>query len=179
VRLPLHISLSRPLALKTEQKDGFLCDLQTSIAKSDARAFNATPLDLVWHPNEERTRWFLVLRLQRPAGDGDDLRSLLNICNGVAGRFRQPLLYTESTSENTDDAHDAKTEVHDSFHISLAWSLHPAESDLESVPVPVQKANDSSTMLEQVKKLRVPFAEVKVRIGQDVFSIPLQKPRKR
>jgi hypothetical protein len=160
VQLPLHISLSRPLALKTANKDTFLANLTTAITATSVRAITAVPDTLIWHPNEDRTRWFLVLSLERP--ESDQLRSLLGVCNKLAGEYGQPLLYQTSKRKGKEgEVDDGK------FHVSLAWSLTEQNGEVK-----VGKG-----MHERLKKLPMEFDEVKVRIGQDVTGIPLRKRR--
>lgn len=151
VQLPLHISLSRPLTLKTANKDTFLINLTSAITTSKLHAFTVSPATLVWHSNEDSTRWFLVLSLQRP--HHDELRSLLAICNQLAKDFEQPLLY-----EGADDG---------KFHVSVAWSLTPQEGEVRL----------SEGFGAKLRDLLMGFREVKVRIGQDVTSISLKKRR--
>lgn len=176
VQQPLHVSLSRPLALKTETKDVFLQELESAITGSSVRAFTVRPLDAVWHANEDRTRWFLVLRLQRPPAN--ELRTLLKKCNALAVQFNQPLLYHGDTSTENDDSQDLHDSgIHDSFHISVAWSLKFEESkQAQSGPVNVDV---SPALLKQFEGLNIEFSELKVRVGQDVHSIPLQQARER
>ncbi|KAF7196769.1 U6 snRNA phosphodiesterase [Pseudocercospora fuligena] len=163
VQLPLHVSLSRPLALKTNQKDEFVSKLEKAIGEASVRAFEVQPLELVWHPNEHRTRWFLVLRLQRPAGD--ELKNLLKTCNGLAKSLDQPLLYAEGHNEDSN-----------AFHVSIAWSLKPeGRKGADTGPSP---QNVSAESLEKLKAFRVEFSDVKVRIGQDVRSVALRSSRK-
>jgi hypothetical protein len=162
VPLPLHISLSRPLTLKTTTKDTFLTRLTTSIKETSVRAFTAAPSALTWHPNEDRTRYFLVLSLQRP--EHDELRGLLEVCNQVAAEFEQPLLYRSAARKGKGKV----AEVEDGkFHLSVAWSLSPQEGEVE---VPEE-------LKESVRRLTINFEEVKVRIGQDVTGIPLRRRR--
>ncbi|USW54745.1 Putative U6 snRNA phosphodiesterase Usb1 [Septoria linicola] len=176
VQQPLHVSLSRPLALKTEDKDDFLQELESAITGSSVRTFTVRPLDLVWHANEDRTRWFLVLRLQQPSAD--ELQTLLKKCNALAAQFNQPLLYHGGSSiagDDSEDLHDSGP--HDSFHISVAWSLKFEDSkQAQSGPVNVDV---SPALLEQLEGLKIKFSEVKVRVGQDVHSTPLQQARER
>ena len=66
VPLPLHISLSAPLVLRTETKDGFLAALLTSfksLAKKHSSGITVNPDHLSWHLNEDGSRGFLVLRV--------------------------------------------------------------------------------------------------------------------
>ncbi|TKA53640.1 hypothetical protein B0A49_10281, partial [Cryomyces minteri] len=66
VALPLHISLSRPLILQTDQKDAFLTSMTSALTHSGVKPFTVSPTSLVWHPNDGGSRYFLVLRLARP-----------------------------------------------------------------------------------------------------------------
>lgn len=170
VQLPLHISLSRPLALKTEQKDAFLAELKKAISGTGVRTFAVSPTNLIWHPNEDRTRWFLVLKLQRPAGD--ELQQMLGASNDTAAGFDQPLLYQNKHARSADKSANTPIEA---FHISVAWSLQSPTAQPAKHGGLHQAV--SSAVLEQMGKLEVNFEEVKVRIGQDVTSIPLQKAR--
>lgn len=171
VRQPLHVSLSRPLALKTEHKDTFFDRLKTSISIAGVSAFSVRPLDLVWHPNEDQTRWFLVLRLQRPSCD--ELRILLERSNDLARQYNQPLLYGHRTFSSS---HVPEAWEHDNFHISIAWSIQPRQKSASAGPVEVVI---SDQLLQKLKASDLTFREVKVRIGQDVHSIPLRQARKR
>jgi hypothetical protein len=174
VALPLHISLSRSLGLRTEQKDEFFLSLKDSISGSGARAFETYFEQLQWHPNEDRTRWFLVLRV---ADKDEVLLKLLHTCNSVAVKYAQPKLYED------DHAHDEMkqssrrmSKITEKFHISIAWSLEePPSSSVTS------DSNAACTMdlPPAIHSLRVPFGEVKVRIGQDVTSMPLDQRRRR
>lgn len=163
------------MALKTDQKDSFFPRLRSAIAATSVRAFIVKPLDLIWHANEDRTRWFLVLRLRRSAND--ELRKLLKSCNDLALTFGQPLLYEARKPEPKNVSDEQDQPAHDSFHISIAWCLRPVGADehrkegslLQSLP---------PTFLERLQKLDIGFEEVKVRIGQDVNSHTLPKPRK-
>jgi U6 snRNA phosphodiesterase len=160
VPLPLHISLSRPLVLRTEQRAAFLDQLKTSVQACGARAFTTRPIDVRWHPNEVGNRWFLVLGLEKT--DGGELPRLLAACNQVAKVFEQPLLYAE-------DGRDGG-KASDKFHISIAWSLEPQESGV---------TGNLPSLPEGAKEMQIPFPEVKIRIGQDVTTIPLLAARRK
>jgi hypothetical protein len=162
VQLPLHVSLSRPLTLKTAQKDDFLANLTTSVTTSNVRAFTVSPATLTWHPNEDSTRWFLVFGLQRP--ENDELRILLSACNGIAGEFDQPLLYQKASSSQKRWSAELP---HERFHVSVAWSLKEQAGDVD-LP---------GEMMVRLEGLKIDFEEIKVRIGQDVTGIPLKKRR--
>src|SRR4051812_31170333 len=52
--LPLHVSLSRTLQIKTEDREPFLESLTTSLRRVAVRAFHFHFLGLKWVPNYER-----------------------------------------------------------------------------------------------------------------------------
>ncbi|KAK3617413.1 poly(U)-specific 3'-to-5' RNA exonuclease [Elasticomyces elasticus] len=189
VSLPLHVSLSRPLSLGAEQKVVFLAQLKEAMTGCGVRCFEVSSGRLRWHPNELSTRWFLVLQLRKPAHD--ELGKLLRSCNDVAKAFGQPLLYsaaddideggthgTEAENENEDGV----VEGEGKFHISLAWSL--TEPNIANGPSRLVQGKgvegEASSILAsdaELADLVVHFAEVKVRIGQDVHSLPLPAAR--
>ncbi|KAK5700171.1 poly(U)-specific 3'-to-5' RNA exonuclease [Elasticomyces elasticus] len=193
VSLPLHVSLSRPLSLGTEQKDLFLGQTKQAVSSSSVRVFDAVPGGLRWHPNELRTRWFLVLQLRKP--EGDELAKLLRSCNEIAGEFEQPLLYTQDSimGEPLDAAkHEGRqTDEGGKFHISLAWSLTEpkdgtagatatATATTQLAQGKAEKSEARGTPLvskAELEDLSILFSEVKVRIGQDVHSLPLPAAR--
>jgi U6 snRNA phosphodiesterase len=162
VAQPLHVSLSRPLALKTDQKATFLAKLQDAIFEGKIKAFDVHAKEFAWHPNESKTRWFLVLRLEAST----NLSKLLDLCNGTAKAFGQPLLYDCATR--------------DSFHISIAWSLQPLKSreDDGKVEAPTDTAGIPYALLGRLDSLSVQFDGVKIRVGQDVHNIALKAARR-
>lgn len=178
VALPLHISLARPLTLKTEQKDHFLARLQETVSHSNVPTFTIQPKDLAWHSNENSTRWFLVLRLQRSAEL--EMVRLLEACNYVANDFAQPLLY--ASRDERGRVH-AASEVSEKFHISVAWALEaPGMRDGSGRRSPAIDATEPGLpceLLERLNDLSIPIGEVKVRIGQDVHAVPLRAARRR
>ncbi|CAN8101038.1 unnamed protein product [Discula destructiva] len=115
--LPLHISLSRPFVLRTEQKDAFLEDMllrgrDIAGAAGAGAGFGATPFELcadglAWFRSKEGGRSFLVLRVRsssaQPAQQGNgakkktkknpELAALLARCNELVGAYGQPRLY--------------------------------------------------------------------------------------
>ncbi|KAK1811837.1 poly(U)-specific 3'-to-5' RNA exonuclease [Friedmanniomyces endolithicus] len=171
VCLPLHVSLSRPLVLqKTAHKEPFVRQLGQAIARCNARAFRAVPTSLRWHPNELGTCWFLVLQLP----ENRELAQLLSSCNDVAALFDQPLLYTEGV--DASHAQDDKKKTNRGFHISIAWSLNEPESagdDPPGKPWAEQPRTSRADSDRRLAGLSIAFSEIKVRVGQDVSSIPL------
>lgn len=168
---PLHISLSRPLTLKTNQKDNFLQNLKNAVREGGVKAIDSHIKDLAWHPNESKTRWFLVVRLQTCSS----ISKLLDLCNGTAKQFNQPLLYAETETPIKDSI------AQDQFHISIAWSLNAPElrgdGNTKSSDVQSDASSIPYSLLSRLTALSVHFGEVKIRIGQDVHSIPLKARR--
>lgn len=175
VALPLHVSLSRPLVLKTEHKDDFFNSLREAISSSGAREFETSFERLQWHPNEDRTRWFLVLRV---LDEDDALLKLLRTCNSVAVEYGQPKLYEDDDVHGGGRRPSRQTpKISEKFHISIAWSLEEPPSSGRTIAG--ETACDARDLPPAVHSLRVPFGEVKVRIGQDVTSMPLDPRRRR
>ena len=176
VTLPLHISLSRPLTLQTEQKENYLAALRISIGETLVPAFNVKIRDLIWHPNEDFTRWFLVLRLEQLKRG--ELDHMLNVCNKTAAQFGQTLLYSKRGPRKGQES----IEDHEpgNFHISIAWSLNAppkAKVQSETTSRAISPIGIPAHMLEALCELKIDFAEIKVRIGQDVTPIRLKEKR--
>jgi len=187
--LPLHISLSRPIGFATEQKDAFLASLQYAIKSSGIRPFHVLFSDLDWVPNFEKTRWFLVLRLQVPNGDG--LNKLLHVCNNSVQEYGQPPLYAKAIERKTPKktpgkakygsavarrGSESKTDwsgmqdLSNAFHISIAWTLEPPTQDLVDVTKSV-----AAEQLGEVRKISLAVEELKAKIGNLVTGLRLQK----
>lgn len=136
---------------------------------TDTLRFNITFYDLDWVSNYEKTRWFLVLRVQKPKDDC--LNRLLRISNRSLTRFDQPPLYESPTSIETKAPgrhHQAEGPLEDyshCFHISLAWTL--------TQPSSIAKERVANIDLQKVKGFTVHFDSVKAKIGNNVSSIPL------
>ena len=149
--------------------------------------FNVTISSLDWVPNFEKTRWFLVLRLQQPPSNG--LNKLLHISNKVVQQYEQPTLYitlpevvrrsakTESKgsqdarrgSESKIDWSDMQ-EVSDAFHVSIAWKLERPSFEL--------LATTKSMVVDgfdDVKKTSFKVEEMKAKVGNAVNNIPLPR----
>jgi hypothetical protein len=159
-QLPLHISLSAPLVLKTEQRSDFEEAVEEAIKSRRIPIFETTIQGVRWERNFDGTRYFLVLRISMD----DELNMLLDCCNGCAKQFNLPLLYaTGRTSEDRTDA----------FHISIAWQL--------AAPTLKHKVVIAHPGIEKLKKVvqverTLGFEVVKLKIGNMVKDIPLRKP---
>jgi len=124
---------------------------------------------LRWVSNQNKTRWFLVLKVRKPADNS--LNLLLGECNGIASSCSQPQLYqslaeSASKSGNPDRASQGKImDASDFFHFSIAWSLSapPKQDGVESV--------EHQQLPDCVQSLRAGCEGVKVKIGNTVTSI--------
>ena len=145
--------------------------------------------------NEDKSRWFLVLRLKQ---DGEDrLSKLLQIANETAAEYGQPLLYAHSSHVRMNDREEMrsarpahKTNSRRSapqplqassaavskdrpsddfgFHISIAWTLEaPSESMLA-------KVEETATGFDPFK---VEISSVKVKMGNGIHVVPLTEAR--
>lgn len=138
--------------------------------------------------NYEQTRWFLVLRAQKPTNDG--LNRLLGLSNRSLASFGQPPLYEKTGSESCSDTdrigtpdprrqqkqqqqqEDVKLpaitgDYSHCFHISLAWSLtEPSLDDKERL---------ARIDLGGLQGSEVCFDCVKAKVGNNITSIPLPR----
>ncbi|PKY05968.1 hypothetical protein P168DRAFT_326267 [Aspergillus campestris IBT 28561] len=164
VRLPLHISLSRPAVLRTEQRQSFMTVFQTAIQKSHIEAVTTTVETLDCVSNFDKTRWFYVLRVSRPADDS--LNRLLGLSNRYLALFDQPPLYANSTDgDRKQVSGEPSGDYSRCFHISLAWSL--TEPSLEA------RERIASMDLRSLGEIEVRFDCVKAKIGNQISSISL------
>ena len=144
-----------------------------------------------WTANYEKTRWFLVMRLDRAPQDG--LNELLRMSNTVVQKFGQPTLYTDSQSSRA--AHPIYPQGHKkpqrgskkpgsasskdplshmelanyvdasaSFHFSIGWTLTAPSGSLS------KKLDHAS---HDFQAMRISVTSVKVKIGNSITSIPL------
>ncbi|KAH8689033.1 U6 snRNA phosphodiesterase Usb1 [Talaromyces proteolyticus] len=180
VQLPLHISLSRPVVLATEQKHAFAELFENSIQESPIKPFTVIPETLDWVSNSEKTRWFLVMRIRKPPND--ELNALLRISNQTLAKFNQPSLYESQTSitrsskkrgsnknlslagkYSNDDV--TSQDLSDRFHISLAWCLDEPSLEIQE--------KTSGIDVKPLQSLKIIFNSVKAKIGNVVKSFNL------
>lgn len=159
VQLPLHISLSAPLVLETDQKDTFAQAVKDAITDVGARSFSVRLRAADWVPNFDQTRYFLVLKLTRPRHD--ELNKLLDACNQCARDSKLPELYHELRTE----PHAKRDDNEDYFHISVAWTLDAPSLEAKKA---VQKA-----MPARLEQTTVSFTTVKLKIGNVVHDVAL------
>lgn len=144
--------------------------IESRIANGLSR-FSVSPCSLDWVSNYERTRWFLVLRVTKPTND--NLNRLLSLSNRSLAHFGQPSLYAGNPAspvhrlgrhENIKP-HTQPEELSHCFHVSLAWSL------IE--PTTEQKERIDAVDIRRLRILSIHFDCVKVKIGNNISSIPL------
>lgn len=148
-------------------------------------SFNVSFADLNWVPNFENTRWFLVLKIQRPESNG--LNKLLHVCNVVVQEHRQPPLYSKSTINESDsvkrtpgkrrtansNAPSMWKNIEDlspAFHISIAWTLTTPSPELLESTKSVKQDH-----LNKLKQISVVVDEIKAKVGNVVTNMPLPK----
>jgi hypothetical protein len=192
--------------LATEQKDGFLDSLGHTVKSSGVRPwvnplvqhnghvtkihrFNVLFSGLDWVPNFEKTRWFLVLRLKAP--DGNGLNKLLHVCNIAIQEYGQPSLYAKAVERKKPKKTrgpgkygrmanrrgselkmdwSSMQDLSNAFHISIAWTLESPNQYLLD-----ETKSFATEQLGEVKTLAVEVEEIKAKLGNVVTSIPLQK----
>ncbi|KAF1997668.1 hypothetical protein P154DRAFT_440761 [Amniculicola lignicola CBS 123094] len=181
--LPLHISLSRTLQIRTDDRDNFLETLNNCLQKAAIKTFPVEFAELKWVPNYQRNRWFLVLSTAKPPDD--ELNRLLNACNEAARRCGHPGLYTGGDGDGPMEGNTPRAAVKKQklatrrsraekeqidrtamFHITIAWNLEePAPEWLTLL--------DSINLHDLVKPPKAPFDVVKAKIGNVVHNIEL------
>lgn len=171
--------------LTQDEKDAFLEDARQALRSNDLRPFAVRLTDVAWHPNEDRTRWFLAMQTIEDEVTSR-LKLLLTRFNKVATKYGQPVLYEDNATHVNDESnlanivqaveHGAErsdtpaTTKRDGFHVSIAWSLKdPTQTGVEDI----DPHRFPSVVRAQIQRLLVAFAEVKVRIGKDVSVLPL------
>ncbi|KAH7399476.1 U6 snRNA phosphodiesterase Usb1 [Pyrenochaeta sp. MPI-SDFR-AT-0127] len=177
--LPLHVSLSRTLQIKTEDREAFLETLSSGLRKAAVRAFHFDFRNIKWVPNFERNRWFLVLNIKKP--EHDELNRLLIACNEAAETIGHSRLYMGDENEgpkedpgsvNNSKRRKSQHDEHDQidcsefFHISIAWNL--TEPDPEWISL-IQSVDVDKF----VQSPQAMFDTVKARIGNVVHNIAL------
>ncbi|KAL4798278.1 U6 snRNA phosphodiesterase Usb1 [Aspergillus venezuelensis] len=164
VQLPLHISLSRPVVLRKEERQPFMEAFEASLGNSNISPFDVQVESLDWVSNFEKTRWFYVLRAKRP--DKDSLNNLLHVSNRSLGLFGQPPLYEAASDSVKQDTGSASAgDYTGCFHISIAWSLEEPSAE--------EKERMENMDLGELSALKIRFDCVKAKIGNNVSSIPL------
>lgn len=164
--LPLHVSLSRPFVLRTDEKDAFLDRLIQDTARCHVPAFALAPYDLAWHRSPDSERSFLVLRVRGPSGTNDELSALLRTCNRLVASYGQPQLYAPGSP-----GHDGSNHASDAFHVSLAWSFIAPTAELSQKTAEVFARPEFRDAI--LSRISIPVEGVKAKIGNVVTNIAL------
>jgi len=158
--LPLHLSLSRPNVLRTEQREGFLETLEERLGKARIKPFTVEFPGLEWVANNDRTRWFLVLRASH--GGNTELPRLLQLTNSTFAVFGQPPLYSPHGG-NTNGS-----------HVSLAWSLTEPSADVQRVVEDKLGVGSGGVVLKgKGQSLRMEVNSIRVKIGNALHIVEL------
>ena len=124
---------------------------------------HTTSLD--WASNDEKSRWFVVLRLDHSKDDG--LNKLLHASNEACKLFGQPLLYKPRMAEQVrEPAHSQLQDLARHCHISIAWSLDQSAGTYGAA---------SGNHDVNVPRLKVPVDLIKVKMGNMVHSFSLSQ----
>ncbi|KAL6248976.1 poly(U)-specific 3'-to-5' RNA exonuclease [Rhinocladiella similis] len=164
---PLHISLSAPLVLKTDEKGPFQERVCSEVQQRRVSNFTVCVTGLAWVANHDGSRYFLVLKLGKPPND--ELNKLLSACNAVARRLGLTELYANQggcVDENDLREQLESSDMTDAFHISIAWALQEPE----------KQAQEQLLEVDDLKPLAIGFSELKLKMGNIVVDIPLTKP---
>ncbi|KAF8424528.1 U6 snRNA phosphodiesterase Usb1 [Tirmania nivea] len=150
---PLHVSLSRPNNLKTEERARFVDLLEERIHKARLKPFDIFFKGFEWVSNSDGTRWFFVMTAK---SEENELSTLLRLTNSSFAMYRQPALYSEHKGDN-------------GFHVTLGWSLEAPEKELMR-QLETDTGNEFKTQLSQ---LTMKVEEVKIKIGNIIKLLPL------
>jgi hypothetical protein len=154
---------------------------------TDLHSFDVVISSLDWVPNFEKTRWFLVLRVNAPGTDG--LNKLLHVANRVVQEHGQPPLYIKTAGEGNsnqpsesmrscstpirgeqDSQWDGMHDASSAFHVSIAWTLEPPSNAMIDATKSV-----AMNEFEDTKKASISVQEIKVKVGNVVTNVHLAK----
>jgi hypothetical protein len=139
---------------------------------------------LLWAPNHDRSRWFLVVGIRKPGGD--ELNKILHCCNSSCRQFDLATLYTPVEAERAGKTASAapirrqksthireQDDYSDFFHFSIGWMLEDPEESQKDFGI-IDKQ-----LLSEISSIKVRFDSVKVKIGNTISSVSLHKDAKR
>lgn len=199
--LPLHISLSRPFVLRTEQKDAFRETLSRRIASTAVAPFELRGCGLAWFRSAEASRSFLVLRVRsalqesqaRRRRSNPQLAALLEACNEAVAAQGQPRLYAaqdggggqvkdeEEVDQDVEgggvqpvggDGEEEGEGVDAAFHVSVAWSFAEPTEEIRARTAAVF-ASEIKRQKSVLEGIKIPVDSIKLKIGNAVTDIPL------
>ncbi|EON98320.1 hypothetical protein UCRPA7_6145 [Phaeoacremonium minimum UCRPA7] len=182
--LPLHVSLSRPFVLRTDEKDAFLEQLGEAVRGSGVAPFELRAPALAWHRSPDSNRSFLVLRVRSSSSSGNrggsrpdgqapgphnrELATLLERCNKLVASYGQPTLYQQKPGAEGGDGSGSAT---DAFHISIAWSFAEPTAELRDRTAAVFARDE---FRDAIPEIPVSVNEIKVKIGNVVTNVTLK-----
>ena len=160
---------------------------ETSFLLTKSFSFEVAIRGLEWVANYEKTRWFLVLKLERAPQNG--LNKLLHVSNETVTGFGQPSLYSESLKPSLD-GHSRKRQagrskqtfaatasssmgraapsnpddMSSSFHISIGWMLGAPMDGL---------GERLNTLGIDYQAVKVDVHTVKAKIGNGITAISI------
>ncbi|KAK4129413.1 hypothetical protein N657DRAFT_660773 [Parathielavia appendiculata] len=155
---PLHISLSRPIVLSSDDRATFLREVEAAIRASGIAAFGLACCRAEWHRTAESARSFLVLRLTE----------MLRRCNDVVAKYGQSRLYEWAEGDGQDE--EEGRWVGEAFHVSIAWSFVEPTEELVRV---TEQVFGSCSAKKRMRELRIPVEGVKVKIGNVITHVVL------
>ena len=210
--LPLHISLSRPINLATHQRQAFTDRLISDMSRFNVRpyvifsrlpifftqnwrwagSFDVSTNELDWVSNNEKSRWFLVMRIKKPPNN--ELNRLLQSANDAVTAFGQPPLYAQPESQPSVPTQGFATKARHSrhskpkfllkkapifspnpiidqssnFHISIGWYLGCPLAEISSATPPIHQLDT-----QNLPEFHFEVKSIKLKIGNSVTSISL------
>ncbi|KAH9824819.1 U6 snRNA phosphodiesterase Usb1 [Melampsora americana] len=150
----LHLSLSRPLALKAPQLKTFRIALTHAVHQINPISFHFARFCHL--TNDDQSRSFLALEV----GNGhSSLKNLVEKINEILNEFGLEEYY-----------HDPI------FHSSILWSLiNPEKVILEEIETKeIEKNLNQNQELNKIRSLEVLIDKVELTIGQHSWSLPLK-----
>jgi len=177
VRLPLHISLSSPLTLTTDNKDAFQQELIEAIHNARTQAFKSKIFGVRWVSNFDETRHFLIMSLTKP--EDDQFQTLLSTCNAVARSFGLSELYANKENHGVgvqkqcgarveEENVTVSPEADEQFHISIAWTLVKPTSNACIL---------DRELRQKLTDINIPVEDVLIKIGNIVSTVHLGEMR--
>jgi len=158
--------------------------VSTHLIPSQLSTFEVSLDQLLWAPNHDRSRWFLVAGIRKPSGD--ELNKILHCCNSHCRQFELPTLYAASEASRSGKTASAAPirrrestqiqkpdDLSDFFHFSIGWMLEEPEESQKDFGTIDKK------LLDEISSIKVCFDSVKVKIGNTISSISLHKDAKR
>lgn len=150
----LHLSLSRPLALKSNQLKTFRVSLTHATNQIKSISFHFARF--CYLTNDDKSRSFLALEV----GNGhSSLKILVEKINEILKQF------------GLEEYYD-----HPIFHSSILWSLiNPDKFKSEAIQIKeIEKKLNQNEELNKIRSFEVLIDKVELSIGKTLWSLPLK-----